>query len=256
VKALKWSREKVIAAVALTTAAAVACRFVPKFIAHDRRCCCLANLKQIDGAIVSVSLENRLFVGDPAPLGRVAEVLKGGRLPNCPSGGQYVIGLIGDMPVCSYHGNLLNISPPTAFEVSTNIPTKWFLFREVQSPLLSEADLTNLAALATRLQRPTHPIDRYVRGQLSPATVQALANYEAGSSDLAPLQAALLKDLNNLIRGPLLHDDRRFAGVRLRTDTALRLPMRPQGDELVSLNRLLLEDAYPVELRKAQRSPK
>ncbi|MCD6052312.1 MAG: hypothetical protein K0Q55_3730 [Verrucomicrobia bacterium] len=63
---------------------------------------CVANLKQIDGAIKQWVLENKKTNADPVDMAQAAMFLKGGVLPSCPNGGTYSPGItIGDKPICS-----------------------------------------------------------------------------------------------------------------------------------------------------------
>ncbi len=71
---------------------------------------CIANLKQIDGAAQQWALENRLDSTNRYNLrdSTITEYLKGGLLPECPSGGFYLAGCtIDDSPRCTMHGSLL-----------------------------------------------------------------------------------------------------------------------------------------------------
>ena len=66
-----------------------------------------------------------------------------------------------------------------------------------------------------------------------------------------PLPDLLAQDLNGLISGPSLYDAQRFSGVALRPETSQLLSQNPQDLQGRSvLNRLLLEDAYPLGLPK------
>jgi hypothetical protein len=60
--------------------------------------------------------------------------------------------------------------------------------------------------------------------------------------------------LNEIIKGPSLYDPRYFArgGGKLRPETRSLLTQSPQGQELVRLNRMLLEDAYPDRIKKRE----
>ena len=61
---------------------------------------------------------------------------------------------------------------------------------------------------------------------------------------------ALVEKLNALLSGPCLFDPRRFAHVRLSEETYQRLEIKLPGEfEGVMLNRRLLEEAYPGDLR-------
>jgi hypothetical protein len=82
---------------------------------------------------------------------------------------------------------------------------------------------------------------------LGPVASPPLSAPELPPSDLAPL----LNWLDAILAGPLIYRARAFAKVPLSIETrrllAERAPLRP----LPALNRLLLEDAYPLELADA-----
>ncbi|MCD6051022.1 MAG: hypothetical protein K0Q55_2425 [Verrucomicrobia bacterium] len=63
---------------------------------------CVANLKQIDGAIKQWALESRKTDADPVDIKEAVKFLKGGVLPKCPADGVYSPGItIGNKPTCS-----------------------------------------------------------------------------------------------------------------------------------------------------------
>src|SRR5579864_90269 len=62
---------------------------------------------------------------------------------------------------------------------------------------------------------------------------------------------AVVKDLNRVIAGPSIYDKERFSGIVLRAETVQLLRQNPSGQQLARLNKLLLEDAYTVELAKS-----
>jgi hypothetical protein len=90
----------------------------------------------------------------------------------------------------------------------------------------------------------------YLKGKLLAGTPATLRNYQGLVSDPAPLEVALVKDFNRIIRSQSIYDAQRFAGVSLRPETQRLLAQNPQEDELLRLNRLLLEDAYPLEISR------
>ncbi len=57
-----------------------------------------------------------------------------------------------------------------------------------------------------------------------------------------------MEELNNILRQSCIYEKRRFAGVKLEDQTRHLLGQKPQGDDLIRLNRMLLEDAYPLEI--------
>ena len=69
---------------------------------------CIANLKQIDGAIQQWALENRKMARDPVDLRGILAYLKGGVLPICPAGGVYQPGVnVSGSPTCTVPGHKL-----------------------------------------------------------------------------------------------------------------------------------------------------
>ena len=68
------------------------------------------------------------------------------------------------------------------------------------------------------------------------------------NNDPVILKSSLAEVLNRLIHGPLIDPEKCFSPIRLRAATAALLeshPKSPSHEELVRLNRMVLEDAYP-----------
>jgi hypothetical protein len=120
---------------------------------------------------------------------------------------------------------------------------------DLSSSTFSVADFADFASFASKLKQPGRPVDTWLAGQLSPTTTTILANYQGPGPDTAPLQEALVQDLNGILRASSIYDGQRFNGVTLRPTTQQLLSQNPQEAGLIQLNRLLLEDAYPLELR-------
>ncbi len=69
---------------------------------------CIANLKQIDGAIQRWALENRKVANSPVDLRGFLPYLQGSMLPLCPSGGAYRPGpSVSAVPNCTIPGHAL-----------------------------------------------------------------------------------------------------------------------------------------------------
>lgn len=63
---------------------------------------CIANLKQIDGAIQQWALVNHRAETSTPNLSAAMKYLKNGELPKCPNGGSYAAGkTIADAPTCT-----------------------------------------------------------------------------------------------------------------------------------------------------------
>jgi TPR repeat protein len=126
-------------------------------------------------------------------------------------------------------------------------PPLWISYED-PDPTFSASDFVDLRSLATRLTNRADPPSSYLWQRLSETSRDALVNYRDPASDPLPLQTALARELSGIVGGPSVYDPQRFRAVALRPETKELLSQNPQGDELQRLNRLLLEDAYPLEI--------
>ena len=94
--------------------------------------------------------------------------------------------------------------------------------------------------------RPS-PAVVFLWNQLSNSTKALVRNWGTTRSDL--LRVGLVEDLNRLIRSGPLFEAQRFVNETLSTCTEALLKTNPHGDDLMKLNRLLLEDALPYKIR-------
>jgi len=111
--------------------------------------------------------------------------------------------------------------------------------------VFSKDDLPDLPGLAAKL-RGADRVAEYLRTRFCEETRSLLAKY-GGGRDLE-LRDALVRDLNEVVLGPSLYDEKRFSEVNLRPQTRELALARPEGEELARLNRLLLEDVFSREL--------
>ncbi len=117
---------------------------------------------------------------------------------------------------------------------------------------ISTGDIARLESLAARLKEPSPAdgVSQYLKSQLAATTLELLLRYTNGASP--QLQSALANDLARIIHAGPLYEARRFAGVKLSEETQELVGKDPQARLLFRLNRLLLEDAYPLELLKSR----
>jgi PTS system cellobiose-specific IIC component len=105
-----------------------------------------------------------------------------------------------------------------------------------------------MALFATTLQQPTQRVSIYISDNLSAETRRSLTDFQVTAEVPPLLQTNLMKDLNAMVQGPSIHEEERFSGVPLRIATQQLLERNPQRKDLARLNRLLLEDAFPLEI--------
>jgi len=114
--------------------------------------------------------------------------------------------------------------------------------------LLHPSDIIDPVGLARRLRTGDGPAARHVHGLLSPDVQKAMAQAESAAAD--ELAAGLAAELNRIAAEPGLYDPTRFPGELLTSATRKLAAGGAVGEDLFRLNALLLEEAFPWEVRK------
>ena len=114
--------------------------------------------------------------------------------------------------------------------------------------LFSEDDFVNLSGFVGKLRTLQDPISVYLWNQFSASTQQVLTGVTSTPEEQ---ELALVQALNNILKGVLIWEAVRFAKVALSPETLALKSQNPNGKDLTRLNRLLLEDAYPLEIAKS-----
>ncbi len=160
-------------------------------------------------------------------------------------------------------------------------PTRALLGRELpdraaelephpSSALFAAGDIGDAAAFAGRLRddanAATRPISAFVWSRFSPASLALLGDANRPEPQR---QAVLAQELNRILHGKTLYDERRFAGVPLSLaalallgkepnqakagtlPNAGRMPAPQLPNQTLLLNRLLLEDTYTRQLARS-----
>jgi hypothetical protein len=116
---------------------------------------------------------------------------------------------------------------------------------------LSSSGVTDQVVFVNKLASGQDAVSAFLRGQLEDAVKADLATYFSSNANAKAVISALMKDLNQIISGPSIHDNARFSKIVLRSETEQLLRLNPRGEQLARLNKLLLEDAYPEELARS-----
>ncbi len=134
----------------------------------------------------------------------------------------------------------------------------YFSLGQNESLKLLRKNIKNAEAFAAKIYSRLDPLAKTLWGHLS-ATARlevekAMDNYPRSVIKLDLLKRCLLRMSNNAIAGDSLYSKDAFTDVNLRFETGLRaetgkLSEEPHN-ETALLNRLLLEDAYPLELSR------
>ncbi len=119
---------------------------------------------------------------------------------------------------------------------------------------ISGNDITDLADLAKRISGKSDPVAAFLSQQLEAPVKANLISSSAANTDEKTEKSALAKNLTTILSDPNLYQPGRFRDVHLRPETEALLKQHPQGRDLIHLNRMLLEDAFPADLAKAPSS--
>ena len=119
----------------------------------------------------------------------------------------------------------------------------------------SADDIKNLTSFAAKLKQPPDALGTLISDRLSADTKQRLVEYQAHEANPNELQVALLKDLNEIIHGSSIYDSQHFSKIVLRPETERLLGHNLTKKNLIHLNRLLLEDAFPQEISRKITKP-
>jgi hypothetical protein len=122
---------------------------------------------------------------------------------------------------------------------------------ENNAATLSTGSILDAAAFTTRLANGQDPVSAFLRGQLDNLVKIDLSTYAASNSNAAALLSATVKQINQVLAGPAIFTASRFNGIALRPETQALLDQNPRGERLARLNKMLLEDAFPVEIAKS-----
>ncbi|HLH56535.1 MAG TPA: immunoglobulin domain-containing protein [Verrucomicrobiae bacterium] len=113
-------------------------------------------------------------------------------------------------------------------------------------------DFPDPSAFAATINAQGDPVSTFLWNQFSNTTQSVLANSGSSSDQIT---AALVPDLNRIIRIISIYDAQRFANVSISTETKVFQAIDPFGQDLARFNRLLLEDAYPTKIRRSPSTP-
>jgi hypothetical protein len=113
------------------------------------------------------------------------------------------------------------------------------------SSLFSAGHFTDITGLVAQLISAEDGVSDYLWKVFDSASQKVLTH--PLSTD-AQKQTVLVNELNSILVGGSIYDSNRFGGITLLTETQALLGQNPQGAAEIRLNRLLLEDAYPLKI--------
>lgn len=111
----------------------------------------------------------------------------------------------------------------------------------------TDNEVVNAKKMIGALQSGADPASKFLYDRLTPQTKELLNGYGSTWQPDGALVKALVKDLNCILKDPELFNSNAFRP----SEEARRLAeQHPQAEDLMRLNRMLIEDTYPSELVK------
>jgi len=141
--------------------------------------------------------------------------------------------------------------PPSAISLFDGKTLNGWIQIENSATSLSISAITDQAVFVDKMANGTDAVSLFLRSHLEDLVKADLAAYSAVNANAKALMSAVVKDLNQALHGPSIYDVARFSNTTLRPETEQLLQEDVQGLQLARLNMLLLEDAYPAELKKS-----
>jgi len=117
------------------------------------------------------------------------------------------------------------------------------------SELLSQDDI-RVSAIIERLRAQSDPVSSFIWLSLSKEEQSVLMEYQPSSQGPKRGVEVVVQTFNRIICGPSMYKEDRFKGIVVRGEAKAIMQQDPHGSMLARLNRILLEDAYPVELSR------
>lgn len=118
-------------------------------------------------------------------------------------------------------------------------------------PLFLKDDVTNFKSFALKLKDAIDPVSEFLKNQFKLSTKELLDVYDDSSNPSEELQSSLIDELNEVLQsGVSIYNEARFADVSFREKTEVLMTKNLLKEDIMYLNRHLLEDAYPEEITK------
>lgn len=122
----------------------------------------------------------------------------------------------------------------------------------------SSDDIMFWSPFIERLRRQADPVSAFLWQRLTTNEHVILMNYQSSQMNSSEAQDVVVHALNRIIGESLIFDQQRFKDIVFGSETArirqqfplASIQQAPPGPFLAHFNRLLLEDAYPVELSR------
>jgi len=144
----------------------------------------------------------------------------------------------------------------TCYVVGAIAATSLATFVVTRPILFQMSDLKDPPGLAIQLRDDNNSLSKHLIGQFSSESRQLLERYQESSPVSESLHRAMVKELNLALQESWLYSEQRFTGIQLseRTSTNIENMLKKtlqerkkelKGNNLISMNKVLLQETYP-----------
>jgi len=112
---------------------------------------------------------------------------------------------------------------------------------------LSGSDVIQIGDLVQKVQNPSDPLSKYILGKFSQPVEFRFTDPHSTNQQR---QNALIEGLDQVLGGDCLFDPDAFASIPLSAESQALMAQHPQKGTLVWLNRMLLQDCYPANIKR------
>ena len=139
-------------------------------------------------------------------------------------------------------------NPFTRFDPDDNIPIYSLKWRQ-----LDVDSLKNPMDFINKLKNPSDPVSAYLKEKLSDQVKHDVDAFDGKTDPTEKLKKSLISELNHLIKTERLYDELPLKDKLLKPESPkiIEQPFH-STDDPISLNRRLLEEAYPDEIASRQ----
>jgi hypothetical protein len=124
------------------------------------------------------------------------------------------------------------------------------IYRNSSHVMFSPDDFKDPSMFINELAQSANPVSKFLWRQFPNATRRGLQTHECSVDNTEYARTALVERLNTVLNGSSIYHERRFAGVKLAEDTRRLAQQESGGEDLIRLNRMLLEEAFPRDIRR------
>ena len=122
----------------------------------------------------------------------------------------------------------------------------------IRSPAFSMDDIKKLPVIVDQWSGSSNAVSALLWQSISGEDQATLTNYQRSAANSNQAQNVVVQSLNKIISGPSIYETNRFKDISLRSETSSLMQQDLTRTNAAPLNRLLLEDAYLLELSRVQ----